>query len=358
MVAGQANLSPLAAQSFLSISRDGGQSWVENPGATAGIWIGADVSGDGTRIAAVQFQGGGLFMSVDNGTTFTPVALPATVSTAPPGPSFESVTLTQDGSRVVAAIRNGPVIVGDVGATGAVTWLTPTGLPTSAGWRSVDSSASGDVIVAVAEDPVVFVSRDGGLNWNPLAVIVGADPILDQNWYRVKVSADGLTIAMAGNLFGGNEGNGIYVSKDSGITFERAIDLVGDYTAIAMSADGGVIGATLSNPSGTGTGQVLLSTNGGTSFAPLPVNVGGTPAADTDWRAITMNADATRMAVAAGRFLTNGTGQIYLSTGTAPPPPTTTTPTSSTPTTTTTTLITPTSSTPSGTSTTSTLAQQ
>jgi hypothetical protein len=318
MVAGQANLSPDAAQSFLSVSRDGGQTWTENTAAGPGIWIGSDVSGDGTRIAAVQFQGG-MVMSTDGGLTFSPVTLPADLPTTPTPPAFESVTLTQGGNRVVAVIQGGRVIVGDVSATGAVTWLTPTGLPASAGWRSVDSSAGGEVIVAVAEDPVVFVSRDGGLSWNPLAVIVGAIPVLDQNWYRVKVSADGNTIAMAANLFGGNSGNGIYVSKDSGATFTRAIDLVGDYSAITMSADGSVIGATVSNPNvGTGTGSVLLSTNGGTSFAPLAINVGGAPVTETDWRAITMNSDATRMAVAAGRFLTNSPGQIYLSTGTTP----------------------------------------
>jgi hypothetical protein len=76
---------------------------------------------------------------------------------------------------------------------------------------------------------------------------------------------------------------------------------------------------TLSNPNiagGPGTGAVLLSANGGTSFAPVTVN--GAEAAESDWCAVTMSSDATRLAAAAGRFETNGKGRIFLSTGARP----------------------------------------
>jgi hypothetical protein len=309
MVAGQAEVR--TATSMLSISRDGGQTWTDQTAVGSGIWIASDVSGTGDRIAAVQFDGG-LFLSSDRGGTFTQVPLPAGV-TAPL--QFESVTLSQDGTRIAAVVLNGPLLAGTIDAAGAVTWLTPAGLPATAGWRSVDSSANGQVLVAVGQDPVVFVSVNGGANWAPLAVTVDGAAVTTQNWYRVKLSADGNTIAMAGNAFGGTSGNGIYVSKNAGQTFTLAHSQVADYSSIAMSADGGVIAATHStNSDPSGAGQVLLSTNGGTSFAPVAVNVGGAPVANNDWRAITMSANASRMALAAGRFEDNRRGAVYLST--------------------------------------------
>ena len=124
---------------------------------------------------------------------------------------------------------------------------------------------------------------------------------------------------MAANSFGGNNSaDGIHVSKNRGASFTR-VGVAGDYTGIAMSADGGVIAATVSNDNtGAGIGSVQLSTNGGTSFAALPVSVGGVTSTETQWRSVTMSGDASRMAVAAGRFDTNAVGQIFLTTGSRP----------------------------------------
>jgi Neuraminidase (sialidase) len=315
MVAGQAEAASFA-NSMLSLSTDGGQTWTERADLGAGIWIASAVSSDGNRIVAATLDGR-MVMSSDRGATFSAVTLPIGVT----APSFESVTLSDDGSRIAAAAMNGPVIVGNVAEDGAVTWITPTGLPATAGWRSIDSSATGQVMVAVAEDPAAFISTDAGATWAPLTVAIGdpAAPVLDQNWYRVKVSGDGNTIALAANAFGGSSGNGIYVSKDGGGTFTRPHELVTDYSGIAMSADGGVIAVThSSNASTAGDGQVLLSTNGGATFAPVAVTVAGAPVTESNWRSVAMSADGTRMAVAAGRFITNSAGAIYLTSGTRP----------------------------------------
>lgn len=310
MVAGQADLRAAPATSPLFVSTDGGVTFTASTTAPSGIWIASDVSGDGNSIVAVQFQANGMFLSRDRGATFTQVTLPAGVAN---NAQFEGVTISEDGTRVAAVIMGGPVIVGTIASTGVVTWATPTGLPAAANWRSIDSSANGQVMVAVGQDPVAFISTNGGLAWTALTAAA-------QDWYRVKVSGDGQTIAMAANSFGtGNvSGDGIYVSKNRGATFTRT-GVAGDYSGIAMSADGGVIAATVSNDNtGAGTGSVQLSTNGGTSFAALPVTVGGVASTVTQWRSVTLSGDASRMAVAAGRFDQNTTGPILLTTGSRP----------------------------------------
>jgi hypothetical protein len=321
MVAGQADLRATPDTSILSISRDGGATWSDSTAPT-GIWIASDISDDGNIIAATQFMGS-LYVSIDAGANFVQASAPPG-TTAPV--AFESVTLARlpnGTNRVAAVVLDGPVVVGDIGADGTVTWLTPTTPAPIAEWRGIDSSANGSVMVAVAQDPLVYRSTDGGLTWAAMT-----QPAADQGWYRVKVSNDGSTIAMAANSFRtatnpglpASPGNGIYVSKGGG-AFVQAHQLEGEYSSIAMSSDGGVIGATVSDtndPAGTGTGSVLLSKDGGTTFAPLTVNVNGSTVAETDWRALTMSNDATRMAVAAGRFVTSSPGQIYLTTGSRP----------------------------------------
>jgi hypothetical protein len=85
---------------------------------------------------------------------------------------------------------------------------------------------------------------------------------------------------------------------------------VGDYTAVAMSADGQVIGATITNGSTAATtGSVQLSRDSGTSFAAVTM-----PGTDTNWRAIAMATDANLFVVASGTFGST-TGQLYTSLG-------------------------------------------
>jgi hypothetical protein len=55
---------------------------------------------------------------------------------------------------------------------------------------------------------------------------------------------------------------------------------------------------------------VVLSSDGGATFSTLTM-----PGTDTDWRAIAMSADATRMAAATGRFVASTVGQLYTSQG-------------------------------------------
>ncbi|WP_324999922.1 sialidase family protein [Ramlibacter sp.] len=316
LVAGEAATGTSTATSFLRVSKDGGATWTA--GTVGGIWIASDVSADGNHIAAVRYdEGGGIYVSHDGGTTFTPAT--GTLGGFNLGDApFEGITISADGQRIAATIQGGPIVVSQNGGT---TWALGAGAPTTAGWRTIDASSDGSVMVAVAQDPDAYISTDGGATWAPLSVNVGGAAVGSQNWYRVKVSGDGNTIAMAGNQFGGASGNGLYVSRDRGASFTQATTIAGDYSGIGMSNDGSVIGVTISNSNAAPTtpvGQVLLSTNGGTSFAPLAVNTTAGAATDTDWRAITISGDATKIVVAAGRFLTNLAGQLYVSTGARP----------------------------------------
>lgn len=291
----------------LNASVDGGVTWSTGNSVTGPTWISSDMSANGDRMVAVQY-GGDLYMSTDRGTTWTPV------TSADPGVNlggqpFESVTISQDGQRIVAAVQNGPLYVS---SNAGQNWVAGTmaAATLTAWWRAVDSSADGMIVMAADHNGDIYRSTDGGLTWSLRNVTVGGVPVSD-NWYRLKMSDDGSVITAVGNTFGGaTGGTGIYVSRDAGLTWTRAHTLVADYTAIAMSGDGQVIGVTASNLSGGSTGRVLRSTDGGASFA--QVTMLGT---DTNWRAIAMSSDGNKLAVAAGLFTGSVVGQLYTSLG-------------------------------------------
>ena len=314
---GEILLAGEAAGGRLNTSVDGGQTWT-NGNSRSGIWISSDMSANGERMVAVQYQGTGMYMSTDMGVTWNQVTsspLVFNADTTVPGIAFESVTISEDGQRIAAVIQNGRLVYSnDAGAT----WTAATmpGTTQDFAWRSIDSSFDGQVIVAVSQDARMFRSTDAGATFAEVTVNVGtatAPANRFENWYRVKVSRDGQTIAVVGNAFGGAPGTGIYVSHNGGATWIRGNALTIDYTALAMSADGSIIAATAST-TGAEAGRVLLSTDGGASFAAI------TPAGTTEpnWRAVALSADGAKMAVAAGNFLgagAAGQGQLYTSQG-------------------------------------------
>lgn len=305
-LSGQVLLAGEAAGGRLNASSDGGATWTTGDSPSA-IWIASDMTATGSAMVAVQYFGG-MYLSSNFGQNWNRITSSPLVDVAG-GLPFEGVTISTDGQRIAAVVQNGRIVVSSDGGANWSAGLS-NGLPLDRiHWRAIDSSADGQVLVAVAEDPLVYLSTDAGANWTPLDVRV--DGVMQfQNWYRVKMSADGNTIVMAANKFGGNEGNGIYVSHDRGQTWARNFVLTGDYTALGMSADGQIIGATLSTTTSSSS-RVLLSTNAGTSFSELTL-----PTADPNWRAITVSGRGTTLAVAAGNFSTNTAGQLYTSVGT------------------------------------------
>ena len=274
-------------------------------------------------MVAVAYAGG-MYRSVDSGQNWTQIDTSFNTGGLP----YESVTIADDGLHIVAAAafdagtpNSGRIYASD---DGGATWASVAGAPTNGFWRAVDSSATGQTVIAANHNGGVFISNDFGHSFAPLTITVN-DVVIANGWYRLALSRDGATVALAGNRQWGTGGptTGIFVGRNAagGWSWTQPSSVAGNYGAIAMSADGNVIGASLYAPTvaGDAAGQVLLSTNHGASFAPV-----ATPTGENNWRGMAITAMAQRIVLAAGDFAATpvgappgqGTpGQVYLSSG-------------------------------------------
>jgi hypothetical protein len=298
------------------VSRDGGTSWTAAVGVPAGtsIPISADLSDDG-QVIVVVWLNGGMYRSLDAGTSWSRIDV---AFNAGENLDYESVSLSADGQRIVAAVMGGGVLASADGTAATPTFTPATiagGGPLVSWWRALDSDASGMRVVAASHNGDVWKSDDGGATFAAVPVSVAGAAIGDA-WYRLALSRDGKTLALVGNEdYGtgapaGSRSSGLYVGRfDAGNwTFQRASDVAGNYTRVAIAADAPVIAATLSGTNGT-NGQLLISSDNGTTFAPLSA-----PSGESVWRSIAITGDAKKAVLAGGTFFSDP-GKLYVSSG-------------------------------------------
>lgn len=299
------------------LSHDQGATWTVQPGLPQGdtIWISADMSDDGQVIVAVALNGG-MYRSRDGGATWGRIDDAFNPAQAL---DYESVTVSADGTRIVAAVMGGGIWKSADGKADTPTFIEATTVGGGAltnWWRAVDSDASGLRVVAASHNGDVWISEDGGMTFAPLPVSVAGTAIAD-GWYRLALSRDGTTLALAGNedyatgVAAGSRSTGLYVGHlgTAGWTFSRASAVAGNYTRVTIAANAPVIAATLS---GTNGGALLSSDNGAT-FAALRM-----PEGETMWRSVSLSGDGAHAVIAAGTFF-GAPGHVYLSSGTLAP---------------------------------------
>ena len=222
------------------------------------------------------------------------------MQTSAPAECWRSVAASADGSKLIAGADGGIYESLD----GGLTWVF---LNTSAS-VSVACSTNGTRLIASASGGI-YTSPDSGVTWNFHALITD-----DQ--YYVASSADGMKLAAVG--YGGISGS-MFISTDAGNTWAlpgapAGFWLSNIWSSVAFSADGTklVAGAeaSLGGPGNTfEPGPIYISTNSGLSWNP-------TQAPSNVWYSVASSADGTVLAAAAyaGPSQVGGTGLIYTST--------------------------------------------
>lgn len=223
------------------------QIWTQT-GAPSNTWSAVTISQDGTRLVAVG--GHVIYTSTNYGSTWVSNNAPNTVS-------WVSVAGSADGTKLVSASG---VIYTNSGTTWAQAYSAPKDGPSpEQNITSVASSADGTKLVAASSfgdpiyspKPLVYVSANAGATWTS----VTNAPTDGQFWSSVASSADGNKLAAAMTV------GGVLTSANAGTTWVS--NNVPPVSSLASSADGNELYA--AGPLG-----LAASTNAGASWAVLP----------------------------------------------------------------------------------------
>jgi hypothetical protein len=207
-------------------------------------------SSDCSTVLAVS--NAALLVSIDGGVTFN--------STSAPTEEWSAIAISPNGTQMAAAQDNGPIYVS---SNRGASW-TATGTMSSQ-WQSVALTDSGRIVLAGYNDSV-YLSTDDGASWTAASLGPGF-------WLSVAISADGNTLAAAG------DGTVIYTSSDGGGTWTARNTSTGVWIHIYMSSDGSKLTAFTE-----GSNQISMSIDSGVTWntATAPVAAGSFVEASAD----------------------------------------------------------------------------
>jgi hypothetical protein len=178
-------------------------------------------------------------------------------------------------------------------------------------WFSVALSADGTKLAAVADGSTnIYTSPDFGTTWITNNVPAGPPQGIQRNWSSIASSADGskLIAAVGGNGFSGF----IFISTNSGaawaVTATNIVDGLAahPWIGVASSADGSRLAAVSDAPGPLG---LITSTNSGATWTTNAVPY-------LDWNAVALSADGAELVATVGY---PSTGPIYVSQTTPSP---------------------------------------
>ena len=374
-------------------STDSGTTWNLSD-APAYTWVSVAASGDGTRLVAVAsddgaFNGVNIYISSNSGAHWTPVngtsnmwltaacsadgsrmyalGTPQTydevyeelyestnfgtnwsIATTLPPDSFVALAASADGSKLVAPTGSGGIYTtalstpwtltsapntnywGSLAASSDGTkWLAGSASENSATtgplyrsidstanwsvtgptsiWNSVASSADGKTLLAVGPPIVgsgIYVSTNSGTTWQ-------TNNLPQQNWFAGAASSDGTKLVVMADGFGSDSPGLVYTSTNSGGSWNQSTGAPSEgWVSVASSADGTELVAAVNGNntySGAPYGYIFTSPDSGVTWNP-------TSAPQIYWSAVACSADGTKLVAAPYENIYLGPVPIYTST--------------------------------------------
>lgn len=183
------------------------------------------------------------------------------------------------------------------------TWQT-TGAPSNS-WYRLCCSADGKQLVSLCSGGI-YRSTNSASTW----FLTGAP---EEPWTSVACSADGARLVASAaviysSLRGGEHGGPIYVSADSGATWQLTTAPSNQWSRVTCSADGAtIVAAAAYDYSNTAPGLIFISTNCGASWV-------ATSAPSNRWYSVAASADGTKLIGGSrGLFTSTNSGTTWIS---------------------------------------------
>lgn len=236
--------------------------------------------------------------------SFSALARDWSITTMPES-AWSGVACSADGMKlVVDGYASGIWVSTNRGAT----WVE-TDTNSSIRWSAITSSADGVKLVAVSQDlyGAIYLSTNSGNTWQ-----LAAAPT--DNYHAVTSSPDGTKVAAVSWDW---SSWGVYTSTNSGASWglTAAVPLIGYFQSVAISADGtklAAAGGALSLIGGTttltGGGEIEYSTNSGVTWHVSDASM------NWEWSAIACSSNGNFMVAAAYGDTNNNPGPVFIST--------------------------------------------
>lgn len=192
--------------------------------------------------------------------------------------AYNSVASSADGTKLFGSSYEGNGYYFYVSTDSGNTWTKKNGATV---WRVAASSADGTKLFAIGDNTTIWLSTNSGSSWQ-----MSGAPI--KSWTSLASSADGTRLISCGSYQ-------IYISTDSGKNWNWISNTIYE-DSVATSSDGRVLLA-------TGNGGTFVSTNFGNSWATNPIR----------GRAIASSADGKKLFVAGLSPLINSSVDSYTS---------------------------------------------
>lgn len=171
-------------------------------------------SNNGSIVLAVASVGS-VYISIDYGVTWTNIAQNSPINSL----AFWTKTAINNNGSIMYITSN-TNIVKSINSGSSWTSIHPISAP----WLAIDCSSDGEVIVTAGTNTRIYISRDGGSSWTARES--------SRSWRDISISSDGTKI-LATSL------DGLYLSIDSGTTWDYINTNINNPYIVNISPDGG-----------------------------------------------------------------------------------------------------------------------
>jgi photosystem II stability/assembly factor-like uncharacterized protein len=198
------------------ISKDYGQNWIQTD-APNKYYFSITMSHDGSKIVAIAYLASysGIYVSNDFGATWSLSSAAAR--------NYRSVAISGDGSFLAASAHTDGIYTS---LDGGASWTLTTGPIYT---ESISLSSNGSSLIAGSSNGI-YTSSDYGTTWR---LSYGPNLL----FYKVVSSDDGTRLVGQTDSMINAETN-TYLSTDSGSTWSKLSTPVNSYTEIALSGNG------------------------------------------------------------------------------------------------------------------------
>ena len=226
-------------------------TWTARAGSA--LWNGIASSSDGTKLAAVVYNGS-IATSTDSGVNWT--------GQASGNRGWQSITSSSDGTKLAATTETQQIYTS---TDSGVSW---TARDNNRNWYGIASSSDGTKLVAGVYGGQIYTSTDSGVSWT------ARDSSRD--WWGIASSSDGTKLAAT------NFNGQIYTSSNSGVDWTAQASGVLSWMGISSSSDGAILAAVADYA------QIYTSTDSGVTWSAVESN--------RRWQSIASSADGTKLA--------------------------------------------------------------